>query len=280
LAGRADVPGRASIWPAHKVASTFQKQVTNHMELLLIGAAAVLVLGLIVWRMRSQSAPAPKSSGSRSKSKQRAMEALDTVISWQPQATRVLTVAERKMFNSLRNSLPDHLILAQVPLARFLKVPTRYSYSEWLRRVGLMCADLVVCDSSSQVVAVVDIRQPEAIEHEKAKLRNARMDRVIRGADIAMYVWREDALPNGTVARNTILQLPLDTPMDVPVNVAVPASLAPTDRGLSFEPPTDDEVVEAGEPPPSTWFDDMDSAPAPLGPPQSRVQSVPPSKRH
>ena len=66
------------------------------MELLLI-AALVLGLGWYVWRKRSQAQTSPKPTGSRGKPKQRPLEALDTVISWQPQATRVLTGAERKV---------------------------------------------------------------------------------------------------------------------------------------------------------------------------------------
>ncbi len=236
--------------------------VTSDMELLLIGLL-VLGLGWYVWRKRSQIKTAA-AAGTRGKTKQRSLEALDTVISWQPQATRVLTGAERKVYNSLRMSLPEHIILAQVPLARFLKVPTRYSYSEWLRRVGLMCADLVVCDSTSQVVAVIDIRPPEAQENERAKQRNERMGRVIRGADIPMHIWREDALPTATAARNAILQLPLDTPMDAPLKS--PSAVLTANNELSLEPPTDDDVVEPGEPPPSTWFDDLDSSSVPLNP--------------
>jgi hypothetical protein len=236
------------------------------MELLLI-AALVLVLGWYLWRKRSNTGtPAGDSSrSSRSRGRGNPREALDTVLSWQPQATRVLTTAERKVYNSLRMSLPEHIVLAQVPLARFLKVPTRYSYSEWLRRVGLMCADLVVCDSNSQVVCVIDIRPPEGQENDRAKTRNERMDRVVRGAGITMHVWRDNALPNATIARNLVLGLPPDTPLDV-----MPSTVRPTpaalDRGLSFEPPTDDDVVEPGEPPPSTWFDDLDSASVPLSP--------------
>jgi hypothetical protein len=37
-------------------------------------------------------------------------------------------------------------------------VPTRHSYSDWLTRVGRLTVDLLVCDKSSRVVAVVDIR--------------------------------------------------------------------------------------------------------------------------
>src|SRR5687767_6569828 len=88
----------------------------------------------------------------------RPAENLDTMAAWPPTATRVLTTVERQAYDVLRSALPAHMILAQVPLQRFIKVPTRNSYAEWLRRVGHLSADLLVCDRHSQVVAVVEVR--------------------------------------------------------------------------------------------------------------------------
>lgn len=224
------------------------------MELLLI-AALVLVGGLVIWKMSTRSAkPAVK------RNKPRSLEALDTLQSWQPQATRILTGAERKAYLALRGGLPEHIILAQVPLARFVKVPTRHSYSEWLRRVGLLCADLVVCDSSSQVIAVVDIRAPEAQEKERTSQRHNRMDRVLEASGIPLHVWREDALPNPTGARNAIL--------GNRSHESTPSTHAPSTTAgyqpVGRSPVDEDDGLEMREPPPSTWFDDIDSAPAPL----------------
>jgi hypothetical protein len=227
------------------------------MELLLI-AALVLVGGLVIWKMSTRSAkPAAK------RNKPRSLEALDTLQSWQPQATRILTTAERKAYLALRGGLPEHIILAQVPLARFVKVPTRHSYSEWLRRVGLLCADLVVCDSSSQVIAVVDIRAPEAQEKERTSQRHNRMDRVLEAAGIPLHVWREDALPSATGARNAILGSKSSESTPSTHAPSTTAGYQPVGRSQADE---DDDGLEMREPPPSTWFDDIDSAPAPLAP--------------
>src|SRR6218665_1423377 len=157
------------------------------MELLII-AGLVLLVALLVLVQRARR---PKASAQRGKAKghkARAMDALDTVAAWPPQATRVLTPGERKAWFVLRTALPDHMILAQVPLSRFMKVPTRNSYSEWLRRVGLMSADIVVCDAASQVVAVIDVRSEEGKESSRARQRHARLDRVIAAANIPMHV--------------------------------------------------------------------------------------------
>ena len=243
------------------------------MELLLI-AAVVLVGGLLVWKLSTRER---KPVGKRPKA--RSLENLDTLQSWQPQATRILTTAERKAFVALRGGLPDHIILAQVPLARFVKVPTRHSYSEWLRRVGLLCADLVVCDASSQVIAVVDIRAPEAQEKERTSQRHNRMDRVLEAAGIPLHVWREDALPSATGARNAIL----GKSAEAPSNAGAPTTTAgyqPVDRPLpGVSVPEDEDGLEMREPPPSTWFDDIDSAPAPLAAAHGAIPRSPNSPR-
>ncbi|MBC7995768.1 MAG: DUF2726 domain-containing protein [Rhizobacter sp.] len=231
------------------------------MELLLIVGGLVVVAGL-VWMWWRRRAPSQDTS---KRGKVKGAEGLDTLMSWHPQATRIMTTPERKAYASLRAGLPEHIILAQVPLARFLKVPTRHSYSEWLRRVGVMCADLVVCDSVSQVIAVVDIRAPEAQENERARQRHARMDRVLKAAEIPLHVWREDALPNAVGARNAILGMPVDAPAGV--TSAQPGRVPAT--AMAREPVAavvEDDASEQRDPPSSTWFDDLDSARVPLAP--------------
>lgn len=245
------------------------------MDMLLIvgGLLLLAALGWVLWQKRAKRADDSKS---RRNNKARSMEGLDTLMSWHPQATRVMTTPERKAYAALRAGLPEHIILAQVPLARFLKVPTRHSYSEWLRRVGVLCGDLVVCDSVSQVIAIVDIRAPEAQENESTRQRHARMDRVLKAAEIPLHVWREDAIPNATGARNAILGMPVDAPATAPAAtaamrpVAVAPSRAPAVERIPAAAVVDDDGMEQHDPPSSTWFDEMDSAAAPLPPTPQR----------
>jgi hypothetical protein len=231
------------------------------------------------------------------------IEALDTLADWEPLATRVLTTAEREAYHVLRKALPDHMVLAQVPVARFIKVPTRNPYSEWLRRVGSLCADLVVCDMASQVVAVVEVRQPLSRENERAQRRHARMDRVLEGARVPVHVWLEGALPGPAVVREAILGSAINTSgragyqdlsvarRDAEAAAVVASMQAPAkpvtagmlvdDRPVDFDPDDwgDDEALTPDghrkEPPPSTWFDDLDSGPAPLDDVPSPVAKKP-----
>ena len=238
---------------------------------LVIVVGLVLIVGLLLFWLGSKRQQAPAKGKPRA-----AMEALDTVAAWPPQATRILTVAERKAYTSLKAGLPDHIVLAQVPLSRFMKVPTRNSYSEWLRRVGLMSADLVVCDANSHVVAVIDIRD-EGKENERARQRHSRMDRVLEAAGIPVHVWHESTIPGATAARDLVLsRIKVIPEAQRPAG----AQAQPTAHGHETHHPVEpdllldaehhEEVHEHRDPPPSTWFDNLDSAAVPLnpGPPQ------------
>lgn len=198
---------------------------------------------------------------------------LDTVAAWPPKTTRVLTTAERLAYATLVRALPGYMVLAQVPLARFLKVPTRHSYSEWLRRLGNQCADLVVCDMSSEVIAVVNVQPPADKLSERGRKRQNRMARVLKAAKIPMHVWTDDALPSVEAVRETLL--PKDSAASAETRTfATPPTRPGASGPMPLEPDRGvDDGAEVREPTPSTWFDEFNSGPAPLpgdAPPKSQ----------
>jgi hypothetical protein len=238
----------------------------------LILVVLVLVVGgaaLIFTRQRQSQNPALAK-----KKNATSLEALDTVVAWPPQTTRILTASERKAYSVLRSALPEHIILAQVPLSRFMKVPTRNSYSEWLRRVGLMSVDIVVCDSSSQVIGVVDIRAGEGKENERARQRHARLDRVLEAAGIPVHIWLDNAIPTAAAAREMILGMAQGIAPASSTTSAMKSS--PRGSAANMQPPVEPEALldaeaqragrEQRDPPPSTWFDNLDSGAMPLTP--------------
>ena len=132
-------------------------------------------------------------------------ERLDTLAGWPPEPTRILRSSERLAFSTLKLALPGYLILAQVPLARFLSVPKRNSYAEWMRRLGNQCVDFVVCDVTSQVVAVVEVRPPMDQLDDKVRVRLDRVARALKAAKIPLHVWNEERLPSIEAAREKLL---------------------------------------------------------------------------
>lgn len=171
-----------------------------------------LLLLLTAWWVRQRQRAGQRRAAQR--------EVLDTVAAWPPEAARVLSINERQAYDLLRRAMPGFLILAQVPLSRFVRVPSRHSYSEWLSRVGSLSADLLLCDAGSRVLAVIDIRAAE--ESARARRRHERMARVLRASDIHVYTWREGELPGVVEVRSQLMRL-----VSVPENMAKPVSSKP-----------------------------------------------------
>ena len=223
------------------------------MDTLLIWALlALLAIGapMLVWwkgkRERRARGSVPRVS-----------EARDTVADWPPTLTRVLSATERQAYETLCKALPDHMVLAQVPLARFLRVPTRYSYGEWLSRVGQLSADMLVCGRSSEVLAVVEIRPAQ--ESERSRQRHLRMTRVLKAAGVRVLVWAEGELPTPQSVRETLL--PREAAAERAAQARAPAgggplTTIPTAEVREGEEGHDDDASR--EPPPTTWYSDLD----------------------
>ena len=205
---------------------------------------------------------------------------IDTLIGWPPEATRILRTPERLAYSTLKLALPGYMILAQVPLSRFLNVPKRYSYAEWIRRLGSQCMDFVICDVTSQVVAVVDVRPPDSQLTERLRRRLDRVARSLKAVNIPLHVWNEESLPSVETARASIVPNAPAVPTEIASRRASAEAaiglaharnaFADTDRGLSQEDMV--EVIELSEPRSSTWFDELDSESSNLPPPTRRAR--------
>ena len=223
------------------------------MNLLDPLAAAALVLAVmsltaVLWLRRRSNAP-------------RAMladDSLDTVQAWPPQAVRVMTLGERQAYEILRRALPGHVVLAQVPLSRFISVPTRFPYSQWLQRAGRLGVDLLVCDFSSRAVAAVEVRTSD--ESARSAKRHQRLVEVLRAAGVTVHEWNEDALPSVAQARECFVS-------KAAVSMAAEASAPVSAGGRTLLPVAEiQEMLADGdntdygqlEPVPSGFFEDED----------------------
>jgi hypothetical protein len=189
-------------------------------------------------------------------------EALDTVADWPPEAARVMTTPERKAYEITRRALPQQMVLSQVPLSRFLRVPTRHSYSQWVSRVGCLNADLVVCDQGSRVLAVIDIRPAQ--QSSRARHRHERMTRVLRAAHINVLTWSEGSLPSVAEVRAQMAPLLQDSPQGaMNLGGSRPMPLIPVAEMEEILARGDALAQDvAMEPVSSTLFDDLDALPA------------------
>lgn len=224
-------------------------EFSDPMSRTALATAVLMLLSWLFVRLRGPRGGRAAASG---------RDALDTVADWPPQAARVMTVSEREAYELLRRALPGFVVLSQVPLSRFLRVPTRHSYTDWMQRVGGLCADLVLCDGSSRVLAVIDVRASH--ESERSRRRHERLGRVLTAAGIGVHVWREDQLPALGAVRSVFVGVMGDaSPRDATPSRPVPLipvaeiqeMLAEGDRA-AFD--------QAHEPVPSAFFDELEAA--------------------
>ena len=252
----------------------------------LISVLALACALPLVWWLARRTGPPERP--------EQPAERMDTLAAWPPEPTRVLRSSERLAFSTLKLALPGYMILAQVPIARFLNVPKRNSYAEWMRRLGSQCVDFVVCDVTSQVIAVVEVRPPVEQIGEKLRARLDRVERVLTAASIPVHVWNEERLPTVEAARDKLLPRTPAVPADMarkplvdlqPITTGaavVMSGAMVAEAGSAVVAPVTDpfadtdrdwtqgEVIEVGEPTGSTWFDELEESVTPVLPPKEQ----------
>lgn len=229
------------------------------MEPLYLYAVPLTVLLGLGWlALRRRAAQRALASTARA--------SLDTVADWPPEAVRVFSMNERQAFELLQRALPGYLVLGQVPLSRFIRVPGRHSYAAWLQRVGSLSADLIVCDSGSRVLAVIDIRAAE--ESARARRRHERMARVLRAARIRVHEWREGELPSVAEVRQALAHVlqPTGPGLASPPGGSRPMLLTPLPDIEEVLSEGDRAAAEAAfdpaqEPVPSSFYEDNERSP-------------------
>lgn len=214
-----------------------------------IAAASAALAALLTWAVMRARRPVAPPLPQRE-------EGLDTIQAWPPQAVRVMTLGERQAYEVLKRALPGHVILSQVPLSRFISVPTRNPYQMWLQRAGRLAVDLLVCDYSSRAVAAVEVRTAD--ESKRSTKRHQRLVEVLRAAGVQVFEWDEDNLPEVVDARDLFIPKKEAAP-EAPARIdAVGRRLLPVPD--IAEVLADGDATDYGqlEPVPSAFYDDLD----------------------
>ncbi|HEY0856225.1 MAG TPA: DUF2726 domain-containing protein [Albitalea sp.] len=170
------------------------------MDQLGLAPSAALVTSLLLllsmlWLRRRQGQA----------TKPRRDDRLDTVQSWPAQVVRVMSPQQRSAYELLRQAVPGHLILVQTPLSQFMRVSTRYSYTEWYKRAGRLRTSFLVCDPQSSVIAAIALRSANESGREQA--RHVRLVRVLEATGVPVVVWTEAALPDLAQVRQRFASL-------------------------------------------------------------------------
>jgi hypothetical protein len=137
----------------------------------------VVVVGAVIFLLKPRLRPAPGQER------------------WPLYAKPLLSPPEQVLYARLLRALPDHMVLAQVQLSRFLGVESGRDSRAWLNRINQKSADFVVCRKDTSVVAVIEV---DDASHEQAARRAADADkaRALGSAGVRLLRWPAWALPD------------------------------------------------------------------------------------
>ncbi len=122
---------------------------------------------------------------------------------WPFYAKRPLSPPEQVLYFRLVSALPDHIVLAQVQLSRFLGVKKGNNSQSWLNRINRMSADFVVCQKDATVVAVIEL-DDSSHQRERRVASDAKKDKALASADIKLLRWQPSSLPDEVAIRGAV----------------------------------------------------------------------------
>ena len=122
---------------------------------------------------------------------------------WPFSAQVPLSQVEQIFFHRLVQTLPDLIVLAQVPLTRFLRVKMGQPWLEWHNRISQKSIDYLVCDRDFAIIAAIELddRSHDAVARKKADVTK---NRALAAAHVPLVRWRVTALPTAQTIRSAI----------------------------------------------------------------------------
>lgn len=131
---------------------------------------------------------------------------------WPFYAKKPLSNPEQILYFRLKSALPNHIVLAQVQLSRFLGVKKGNNFQAWNNRINRMSADFLICAKDSSVVAVIEL---DDSSHDTDKRREAdlKKDNAIKAAGIPIHRWNVKAIPDEPKIQEILINI---VPVAVP----------------------------------------------------------------
>jgi Protein of unknown function (DUF2726) len=148
---------------------------------ILIGAAALIVVvlgaGFALAMLRS------RSNHTTSKGH------------WPFSLRRPLTEPEQVLYFRLRQALPDHMVLAQVGMSRFLAVRRGHNARAWYDRISRMSVDFLVCTKDASVIAAIELDDASHQPPDRANA-DAKKELALKAAGVRLVRWTVSAMPD------------------------------------------------------------------------------------
>lgn len=156
---------------------------------ILIGAAAIIIVvlgvGVAIAVLRARSSDATSTGR------------------WPFSLRRPLTEPEQILYFRLCQALPDHMVLAQVGMSRFLSVRRGHNARAWYNRINRMSVDFLVCTKDASVVAAVEL-DDASHQHPDRVSADTKKELALKAAGVRLLRWNVSALPDEAAIQRSI----------------------------------------------------------------------------
>ena len=138
-----------------------------------------------------------------------------------------LSKVEQALYHRLVQTLPDLVVLAQVPLTRFLRLRMGRPWREWQERIGHETIDYLICDRDFAIIAAIELdhRSHGLVSREKADVVK---NRALAAAQLPLVRWRAADLPTAETIRAAIDEIRRERFGDVGALVSPPVEPHPS----------------------------------------------------
>lgn len=156
------------------------------MGLALLSLALLVVMVLMLETVRPR--------------KRRAGIAIDSTAYY---AVKPLTKTEQAFYRLLVNSLPGHIVLAQVDIKRIVRTKRGKSHSHF-NRIAQLSVDFLVCTPDFSIAAAVELDDPSH-EGKQQRARDAKKEDVLKAVNVRLVRFDVRRYPSESAIRQAIL---------------------------------------------------------------------------
>ena len=115
---------------------------------------------------------------------------------WPLEAKRqLLTERERALYQRLVQSLPNHIVLAQVQLLQVLHFQRGRRTQAILNRISQLSLDFLILNPDTSIVAAVELDDATHTREDR-RHADARKDHALRSAGVPLIRWNAKSLPD------------------------------------------------------------------------------------
>ena len=114
---------------------------------------------------------------------------------WPFSMRRPLSDPEQVLYFRLCEALPDHIVLAQVGLSRFIAVRRGHDARAWHNRINRMSVDFLVCSRDASVVAAIELDDTSHRQIDRV-LADDKKEKALDAAGVRLIRWNVNAMPD------------------------------------------------------------------------------------